>query len=198
MILKGKYMKNHFFFQPCVYCKQKGATVGCCRKQCRRSFHFHCGKKNDYSFTFVKFKSYCNQHCPPTVHRDQHDDSTICELCSVTMGPYSLVNSIKLICCDSRSWFHRFCLQKNAFEFGVDFKCPKCSESDDFRTYMLQCGIFVTGDLNITSFKFIIQFLACIMRSRTKSVFFGLRSPIIMTIPEYNWLSNIVTKLKSW
>lgn len=30
----------------CVYCKKKGATVGCARQQCKKSYHLPCGIKN--------------------------------------------------------------------------------------------------------------------------------------------------------
>ena len=30
----------------CVYCKKKGASVGCARQQCKKSYHLPCGMKN--------------------------------------------------------------------------------------------------------------------------------------------------------
>ena len=30
----------------CVYCKEKGATVGCARQQCKKSYHLPCGIEN--------------------------------------------------------------------------------------------------------------------------------------------------------
>lgn len=34
------------FFQTCAYCKLKGATIGCCVRNCRISFHLNCGRRN--------------------------------------------------------------------------------------------------------------------------------------------------------
>ena len=31
----------------CVYCKKKGATVGCARPQCKKSYHLPCGLANN-------------------------------------------------------------------------------------------------------------------------------------------------------
>ena len=30
----------------CVYCKKKGATVGCAKQQCKKSYHLPCGIQN--------------------------------------------------------------------------------------------------------------------------------------------------------
>ncbi len=44
--LKHLSSKGMFFFQICVYCKGKGASIGCFHKKCRYVFHFPCGLEN--------------------------------------------------------------------------------------------------------------------------------------------------------
>ncbi|GBL90491.1 G2/M phase-specific E3 ubiquitin-protein ligase [Araneus ventricosus] len=38
-VLRGKKLA-------CFHCKRKGATIGCCKAVCRRTFHFPCGIQN--------------------------------------------------------------------------------------------------------------------------------------------------------
>ncbi|KAK2182261.1 hypothetical protein NP493_359g06032 [Ridgeia piscesae] len=62
----------------CTYCKKTGATVGCVKSNCRRAFHFGCGRDNGalsqffgnfraISQFFGNFSSYCQDHCPKQV-----------------------------------------------------------------------------------------------------------------------------------
>ena len=47
----------------CVYCKRKGATVGCARQQCKKSYHLPCGMRNNsMQQHFDQFKSFCCTH----------------------------------------------------------------------------------------------------------------------------------------
>ncbi|KAL5270262.1 hypothetical protein ACHWQZ_G001114 [Mnemiopsis leidyi] len=61
----------------CDHCRIYNATVGCCDKQCPRSFHFTCGIKSGAVFLSDK-RLYCKQHKekhkkPHWQHMSQHD-----------------------------------------------------------------------------------------------------------------------------
>ena len=49
----------------CSKCRKQGATVGCCEKACKKTYHFPCGADasmlNQY---FGAFNSYCTKHQP--------------------------------------------------------------------------------------------------------------------------------------
>ena len=47
----------------CVHCKMKGATVGCARPKCKKSYHLPCGMSNgSMQQHFDQFKSFCSTH----------------------------------------------------------------------------------------------------------------------------------------
>lgn len=48
----------------CAYCKQKGASVGCCFKGCYETFHFTCARKANCIFLHDK-TVYCSSHQLP-------------------------------------------------------------------------------------------------------------------------------------
>lgn len=45
----------------CAYCKQKGASVGCCLKGCYETYHFNCARAAKCSFMHDK-TVYCSTH----------------------------------------------------------------------------------------------------------------------------------------
>ena len=34
----------------CTFCRSKGASVGCCHKDCKANYHFACGVKDGAAF----------------------------------------------------------------------------------------------------------------------------------------------------
>jgi len=49
----------------CVYCRKKGATVGCAEQRCKKSYHPICGKNHNSLYQFFdQFKSFCKEHRP--------------------------------------------------------------------------------------------------------------------------------------
>lgn len=84
-----KYLNISFFkfiFQTCFYSKTKGASVGCWKNACRRSFHFPCGIKNNCISKFTAdIRFYCHQYFESNT-TVQHDNNEICELCKKNNG----------------------------------------------------------------------------------------------------------------
>ena len=47
----------------CVFCKKKGATVGCAEPTCKKTYHLTCGSQHDCLMQyFGQFKSMCSRH----------------------------------------------------------------------------------------------------------------------------------------
>jgi len=132
----------------CVYCKKKGATVGCAKQQCKKSYHLPCGMENNsLNQFFDQFKSYCSSHRPTqkmpnhkqNASKKSNDKCSICQDKVVARpGPASILAK----CCSS--WFHRKCIQKMALSFGAPhFKCPLCANQDQFSKEMQEFGIYL-------------------------------------------------------
>ncbi|XP_006837761.1 PREDICTED: PHD finger protein 11 [Chrysochloris asiatica] len=52
----------------CTVCKERGATVGCDRKQCAKTYHYFCAK-NDHALLHTDvskgiYKVFCKEHAP--------------------------------------------------------------------------------------------------------------------------------------
>lgn len=133
-------------FQTCFYCKTRGASVGCCGKSCRKSFHFSCGVKNRCLTEYVgNFFSFCHQHASTRTSNTskEYEPDDECEICQKPMGEYDRLNSLKAVCCPDDKWFHKRCLKEQALLNQDDFSCPCCGNSDEFRDNLLINGIFI-------------------------------------------------------
>lgn len=126
----------------CFYCKLRGASIGCCKRQCRKSFHFPCALKHNCLTKFIgNFESFCHLH--HSIERSiAHNPNETCRLCHNAMNNFNPVHSLELPCCDSR-WFHRDCIRKEAFEKAADFCCFVCKDVDVFRQFILSNGVFI-------------------------------------------------------
>ncbi|XP_001354945.2 G2/M phase-specific E3 ubiquitin-protein ligase [Drosophila pseudoobscura] len=118
----------------CFYCGRNGASIGCCRKTCRRNFHFSCGLENLVRYQFSgSYKSYCHSHVARTKARPQADQC--CGICLELLMPegkkFSPVLMLEAPCCRN-GWFHKHCAQKYANNAGYFFKCPLCNSSSKF------------------------------------------------------------------
>lgn len=59
------------------------------------------------------------------------------------MGEYHSIQSVLSPCCKT-AWFHRDCLCRYADSCGyTHFKCPKCSNTEDFRAEIPNRGVFI-------------------------------------------------------
>ena len=131
----------------CFQCKKKGATVGCCNKKCKRTFHFPCGSQTKMLNQYMgAFESFCISHHPvqkvpaePFVS-DQKAACTICHEAVIAKASYDVLWAP---CCMKQAWFHRDCTQKMALSAGSYFRCPMCSNKGIFVQEMKRMGIYV-------------------------------------------------------
>ncbi|XP_055929883.1 PHD finger protein 7-like [Argiope bruennichi] len=136
-VLRGKKLN-------CFHCKRKGATVGCCKSICRRTFHFPCGLKNQSLHQFFgSFSSFCQLHRPVQKPIKIPEEELYCHICFLSLPEKDLNSCLYSTCCN-RNFFHRTCLQKYALSAGrYFFKCPLCNNSSDFMNEMEFYGICV-------------------------------------------------------
>jgi len=117
----------------CSFCKKKGATVWCVKKNCKRSFHYHCSlqKKGLFQF-FDKFSAWCHEHRPiqsAFIH-ESHKEKTrrSCGICLELISDHS--SPLLAPCCGG--FFDYQCVSKLAATSGYFFKCPLCNNKDVF------------------------------------------------------------------
>lgn len=136
----------------CQYCKRKGATIGCVVSNCRKTFHFRCGRKaGGLNQFFDEFRSYCPDHRP---HQGTHSSvsdrlafygtaKSTCSICMSAVEARASNETLRSPCCRN-AWFHRDCMQHYATSAGLYFfKCPLCNNKDIFQAEMLQFGIYI-------------------------------------------------------
>ncbi|RVE57674.1 hypothetical protein OJAV_G00218330 [Oryzias javanicus] len=133
-------------FLTCASCKRKGACVGCNIRSCRKMVHFPCGRKLGFISQFSEpFPSYCKKHAPSqTLSVDPN--TSLPQSCSVCLDSIDPVLSYSVLKCPSchTSWFHRECVQRQAFSAGLFFfKCTLCNNKDRFQQEMLRMGIHI-------------------------------------------------------
>lgn len=136
----------------CSYCGKRGATVGCAKPTCKRSYHLPCGIENQTTQQhFGQFKSFCPQHQPrPKVkpcpsQTDAKSISGRCAFCPeevvlpLNSGSFS---SLLTPCC--QALLHRSCAQDSAVSLGYyHFECPACKNLTTYRSEMRRLGIYV-------------------------------------------------------
>nr|XP_033809342.1 G2/M phase-specific E3 ubiquitin-protein ligase [Geotrypetes seraphini]XP_033809343.1 G2/M phase-specific E3 ubiquitin-protein ligase [Geotrypetes seraphini] len=129
----------------CTICKKKGASIGCVKSRCKRSYHFPCGVERECIFQFTgNFGSYCWDHRPvqnsPTIRPSESSPCTICLEFVEHLPSYNILQSP---CCKT-AWFHRQCLQYQALSAGLYFfRCSACNNKEKFQNEMLRLGIHV-------------------------------------------------------
>lgn len=131
----------------CSYCKGKGATIGCCKQKCKKSFHLPCAIKSNCSFEFIgTFKTFCALHHATVNTSKKHSIDDVCAICSQKMNEYDVTKSIQMACCRNEDWYHKMCLKEMAIKMGRHFKCPSCSDLSEFQENMLYNGIYIPYD----------------------------------------------------
>ena len=130
----------------CVFCKKKGATVGCAEAACKKSYHLNCGASADCMMQyFGQFKSLCSRHrgggYRPRRAGGQPSDCTIC-LSELTASKPRDPALVFTRCCDGG--FHRACVQAMAISAGRHhFRCPNCNDTETWAEAMLEVGIYI-------------------------------------------------------
>ncbi|NWX84631.1 PHF7 protein, partial [Nothoprocta pentlandii] len=128
----------------CYVCGERGATVTCGHKGCKRSFHFPCGREDSCISQFIGlYRSFCREHRPEQTVQAQQDGDTCCLLC---LEPVEEKLSFTTMVCPAcmHAWFHRDCIQQQALRAGIFcFQCPLCKDSERFLPEMYNMGIRV-------------------------------------------------------
>lgn len=134
----------------CSKCRKSGATVGCCNKACKRTYHFPCGyQARMLNQFFGAFHSYCATHQPVQKVAELVRGSpgangrTTCTICQEEVATQASFDVLWAPCCKKQSWFHRHCMQRMALSAGYFFKCPICSNNNQFVNEMKRMGIYV-------------------------------------------------------
>ncbi|XP_028677396.1 G2/M phase-specific E3 ubiquitin-protein ligase [Erpetoichthys calabaricus] len=130
----------------CKICKKNGASVGCSVKECRKTFHFPCGIQKECIFQYTDlFPSFCWVHRPvqPFSMPTNLSGTFACTICLEFILPVPSYGVLKCPCCSS-SWFHRDCVQHQAYSAGRwFFRCTLCNNQDSFQEEMLRMGIHI-------------------------------------------------------
>lgn len=130
----------------CVYCKRKGATVGCARSTCKKSYHLPCGMRNkSVQQYFDQFKSFCSSHRPvqkvtPPLVKAARVALKECGLCARALDqlrPTFYV--LRAPCCGG--WLHRDCLQ-SAILADAGAQCPLCLDVTVFAREIRIFGLY--------------------------------------------------------
>jgi len=133
----------------CVYCRKKGATVGCAEQVCKKSYHLNCGNKHNSLLQFFdQFKSFCKEHRPVQVVRKVEvgmSSTSTCSNCTICQDRLVRKISLKTLwspCCSS--FFHRDCVQTMAVSAGKEhLRCPNCNDTELFLNEMREVGVYV-------------------------------------------------------
>ncbi|NXI60950.1 PHF7 protein, partial [Anseranas semipalmata] len=128
----------------CYVCGERGATIICQQKRCKRRFHYPCGNENGcVSQFFGQYRSFCQEHSPAQTVQAHQDGETTCVICLEHVGDKLSYHT--MVCPNCRqAWFHRGCIQQQAFHAGLlCFRCPQCNDREKFLPEMSSLGIQV-------------------------------------------------------
>ncbi|XP_055357572.1 G2/M phase-specific E3 ubiquitin-protein ligase-like [Paramacrobiotus metropolitanus] len=142
--VRKEYIRSRKLF--CIYCKKRGAAVGCSIARCKATYHYPCGVENNCFFSFTgSFESFCPRHIPVQQFPRPKDMSTVNTQCVICLDEPDLkdkVNTLITTCCYRA--IHRDCLAGCAVNSGKHhLKCPACNEVNDFRDFCDKVGIHV-------------------------------------------------------
>lgn len=114
----------------CVVCNEKGASVGCCYRNCVKTYHFQCARKVFCVFNENK-TVYCNNHASDIrssvkdftlerlIYIEQED---IKQKCTESSDIYILIGSLYI---SSIGYLHPFLSDSVESIFPIDFKAKR-------------------------------------------------------------------------
>jgi len=152
-VRRGQHLK-------CSLCKKNNATIGCCLRSCKKTFHLPCLQlSGGLSQFFGSFDSYCNEHKPKQrvpgltwktkttgkgskITKKRYYGTSPCGVCLDMVSKMPSVNILWTPCCSG--WFHRNCVEYMAESAGSTFfKCPLCNNKEVFEREMQKFGIYI-------------------------------------------------------
>ena len=130
----------------CVFCKKKGATVGCAEPTCKKTYHLNCGNTHECLMQFFgQFKSLCSRHRDHKVSKPRRNSNNInCTICQQKLGAGRKID-LSIVysdCCEGG--FHRDCVQSLSLSAGKNhFRCPNCNDTSTWVRLMMEAGVYV-------------------------------------------------------
>ncbi|NWT02586.1 G2E3 ligase, partial [Mionectes macconnelli] len=125
----------------CFVCSKMGAAITCWMRGCGRSFHLPCASQGEcVTQYFGLYRSFCWEHRPQQPLQAHPEQKRTCSICLETLDNE---RAFKIMVCPAcqDAWFHRNCIQKQAFHAGISFCCPCCHNKELFVLAMLKMGI---------------------------------------------------------
>lgn len=112
----------------CSYCGSYGAGLGCCIKDCKKTYHFKCSldENLDCVLDYKNYTLYCSEHLDKTPEYASNNleyETIFCKKCS--LGD----NDQKLIICEKcLDAYHIYCLEVTIDDIPEeDWFCENCS-----------------------------------------------------------------------
>jgi len=126
----------------CVYCRKKGATVGCAEAKCKKSYHLSCGNTHKALFQFYdQFKSYCREHRPAQrMQRKGGKGEAVCVVCNLHLPRKTSLSTLVAPCCST--FLHKDCIQGKALG-GSGRDCPNCGDDEQWLAEVRRMGVYV-------------------------------------------------------
>ncbi|XP_042750159.1 PHD finger protein 7-like [Lagopus leucura] len=126
----------------CFVCGERGAAITCAESDCERSFHLPCAVEGECVTQFFGMhSSYCCKHRPRQAVQEDPEHDINCLICLEPVGDSTAYHRLVCPAC-KHAWFHRDCIQLQAFTVGaVGFQCPVCRDEDLFHLEMSTMGI---------------------------------------------------------
>ncbi|XP_052536752.1 PHD finger protein 7-like [Tympanuchus pallidicinctus] len=126
----------------CFVCGERGAAITCAESGCERSFHLPCAVEGECVTQFFgMYSSYCWKHRPQQAVQEDPEHDINCVICLEPVGDSTAYHRLVCPAC-KHAWFHRDCIQLQAFTVGaLGFQCPVCRDKDLFHLEMSTMGI---------------------------------------------------------
>lgn len=126
----------------CVFCRKKGATVGCAEPKCKKSYHLSCGNTHKALFQFYdQFKSYCREHRPAQrMQRKGGKGEAVCVVCNLHLPRKTSLSTLIAPCCST--FLHKDCIQGKALG-GSGRECPNCGDGEQWLAEVRRMGVYV-------------------------------------------------------
>ncbi|NWV02086.1 G2E3 ligase, partial [Upupa epops] len=97
--------------QKCFVCGERGASITCLAKGCKRRFHLPCAVEGECVTQYLpQYRSFCCQHRPEQEVEATPEATTTCLICLEHVGDRKSFHTLACPVC-TNAWFHRGCIQ---------------------------------------------------------------------------------------
>jgi hypothetical protein len=106
----------------CLSCNKPGASIRCCIKKCKKSYHYLCGKKEGCHFDNQSFDVNCSEHLEDKIYHEDLNSDIQCDVCNS-----GLDEDLLLLCSKCQRGCHTYCNQPKLSSVPeYDWFCSKC------------------------------------------------------------------------